>query len=203
MQELPLETHACSAAATHLVQLFDSDESLADAVADYFGRGLMRGDTMLAVMDEGRWYGVVMRLSARGLPVDEALRFGHLTVRNARATLNKFMVRDRPHPGLFAASVGTLVSELAAFRRPVRIYGEMVDVLAARGEYNAASELEELWNELGARHAFTLFCGYSSAHFGDPRNAAALRGICALHDEVLAKPTDVLGSFLLRAHQGG
>jgi hypothetical protein len=158
---------------------------------------------MLAVMDGARWSAVAMRLSARGLPVDEALRLGYLTVRNAQETLKKFMIRERPHPGLFLASVGTLVSELAAFGKPLRIYGEMVDVLAARGEYTAASELEALWNELGERHPFTLFCGYGSAHFGDPRTAAALRRICTSHSEVLSSPGDLLGSFLVRAHQVG
>ena len=191
------------AAPSHLAQLFDSDESLVEAVADFFAAGLTRGDTMLAVMDEERWNAVAMQLSARGLPVDETLRFGHLTVRDSLQTLNKFMVRGRPDPRLFAASVGTLVAGLAAFRRPLRIYGEMVDVLAARGEYIAASELEQLWNRLGARYPLTLFCGYSSAHFGDPRNADALRRMCASHGEVLSNPKDVLGTFLLRAHQAG
>src|SRR5262245_27029920 len=135
MLELPLDTPAHTAASTHLVQLFDSDESLADAVADFFGAGLTRRDTMLAVMDEERWYLVAMRLSARALPVDEALRFGHLRVRDAQQTLSRFMKHDRPDPRLFAASMGTLVSELTKFNTPVRIYGEVVDMLAARGEY--------------------------------------------------------------------
>jgi hypothetical protein len=203
MQELSLETHACSSGTTHLAQLFDSDESLAEAVADFFEPGLKGREMMLAVMDGARWNAVAMRLSARGLPVNDALRFGCLTVRNARETLTKFTIRERPHPGLFVASVGTLVAGLAAFGKPLRIYGEMVDVLVSRGEYTAACELEALWNELGERHPFTLFCGYSSAHFGDPRNAAALRRICASHGKVLSSPRDVLGSFLLRTHQVG
>jgi|SoiMethySBSTD1v2_1073268.scaffolds.fasta_scaffold03155_14 DcmR-like sensory protein len=198
MQLTPLQTQACTGTKTHLVQLFDSDESLADVVADFFGTGLMLGETMLAVIDEERWYAVAMRMSARGLPVDEALRFGYLMLQNPRVILNRFMRRGRPNPGLFAASVGTLISELRRFCRPVRIYGEMVDVLAARGEYTMAGELEELWNELGKRQAFTLFCGYSAAHFGDPKDADALRRICAAHSEVLTNPADVLGSFLVR-----
>jgi hypothetical protein len=188
---------------SHLVQLFDSDETLASGIADFFAVGLLRKDTMLAVMDRQRWNAVVMRLSARGLAVDEALWSGHLSVRDAQDTLNAFMVRDRPDPRLFAASVGAMVSRLAALGRPLRVYGEMVDVLAANGEYKAAFELEQLWNELGTRHAFTLFCGYNSAHFGDPRSAGALRTICASHSEVRSNPADVLGSFLLRAHRAG
>jgi hypothetical protein len=187
----------------HTVQLFDSDESLADAVSNFLGQGLLHNETVLAVMDEHRWNSVAMRISALGFPIDEALRSGDLTVGSAVETLKKFMRRDRPDERLFNASVGTLVSSLAARGKPLRIYGEMVDVLAAQGEYAAAHELEELWNTLGKREAFTLFCGYAAAHFGDPRNADALRRVCASHSKVLSDPRDVLGSFLLRTHQVG
>jgi hypothetical protein len=186
--------------SAHLVQLFDSDESLADAVADFLGQGLRNNGTVLAVMDEQRWYAVAMRMSASGWPIDEAIRAGDLTVRNAAETLRTFMRRDKPDAGLFQGTVEHLVSSLAARGKPLWIYGEMVDVLASQGEYAAAHELEGLWNTLGTRVEFTLFCGYSAAHFGDPRNAGALRRICASHSQVLSDPRDVLGSFLLRSH---
>ena len=70
--------------------------------------------------------------------------------------------------------LGSLVARLGNGRR-VRIYGEMVDVRAARGNYKAACQLEALWNALGRRESFTLFCGYASGHFGDPRTAALAR----------------------------
>jgi hypothetical protein len=184
----------------HLVQLFDSDESLVEAVSDFLTEGFVLGDTLLAVMDEWRWYSVAMRLTARRLPVDEALQSGQLTVRSAVETLALFMRQDRPERDLFAASVGQLVTGLAAGRGRLRIYGEMVDVLAARGDYAAVHELEALWNELGSRTDFTLFCGYTAAHFGDPRSTGALRRICSSHSEVQTSPRDVLATFLLRGH---
>jgi hypothetical protein len=187
----------------HLVQLFDSDESLVEAVADFLGQGLRNNGTVLAVMDEQRWYAVAMRMSASGLTIDDAIRAGDLTVRNAADTLRTFMRRDKPDAGLFQGTVELLVSSLAARGKPLWIYGEMVDVLAAQGEYAAAHELEELWNTLGTRQEFTLFCGYSAAHFGDPRNARALRRICDSHSQVLSDPRDVLGSFLLRSQRTG
>jgi hypothetical protein len=56
---------------------------------------------------------------------------------------------------------------------PVHIYGEMVEVLAEEGEFLAAAQLEELWNEV-AQHWIMLLCGYSSAHLGPERSAHAL-----------------------------
>lgn len=184
-------------AAAHLVQLFDSDQSLSEGVAQFLSPGLVQNEQMLVVMNGERWNGAAMRLAELGSPVDEALRVGRLIVRSAGAMLKTFMVGDRPHPQLFAETVGTLVARQAAFGSPVRVYGEMVDVLTAQGQYAAAFELEELWNELVPQHSFTMLCGYTAGHFGDSRNAADLRRICAAHSAVVADPHDVLGSFLV------
>ena len=185
---------------SHSVQLFDSDESLAGAISVFLRDGFRCRHTLMAVMDERRWYSVAMRLSASGIHIDEALASGTLTVCDAAEALKGFMRRGRPDRDLFEHSIGDLVRELSARGAPLRIYGEMVNVLAAHGEYTAAHELEELWNDLARRSEFRLFCGYASAHFGDPRSATALRRICASHSRVLSNSRDVLGSFLLHAN---
>jgi hypothetical protein len=184
----------------HLVQLFDSEESLADAVSAFLHEGFTKGETLLVVMDERRWYAVAMRLSSCGVPVDEAIRSGQLTVRDAAETLKRFLRGGRPDDDLFEDTVGAVIRELSAHGRPLRVYGEMVNVLAAHGDYGAAHELEELWNDLGRRSEFRLFCGYTAAHFGDPRTGHSLRLICGSHSQVLSSPEDVLGSFLVHAH---
>ena len=187
----------------HLMQLFDSDESLADAVGAFLHEGLVRSETLLAAMDEQRWNAIAMRLSSWGAPVDEAMSSGQLTVCDAADTLRRFMRGNRPDPDLFESSVGALIRQLSASGAPLRIYGEMVNVLASQGEYRAAHELEELWNDLGRRSPFRLLCGYSAGHFGDPRMAGSLRRICRMHTQLLSSPQDVLGSFLLNAHRVG
>jgi hypothetical protein len=112
------------------MQLFDSDESLADGVGAYLCDGFASGETLLVVMDEQRWYAVAMRLSARCLPVDQALADGTLIVRDAGATMMRFMAHGRPDRELFEGSVGNLFRELSARGVRLRIYGEMVNLLA-------------------------------------------------------------------------
>jgi len=181
----------------HLVQLFDSERSIVEGVARFVEQGLAQREQILLVMSEERWNAVTMRLSALGSRIDEAVRFGHVVVRIAHDQLSKFMRGDRPDRGLFEATVGTLVRGQAAFHRRLRIYGEMVDMLAAQGQYKAALELEKLWNDLAKRHRFTLLCGYTSGHFGDPHNADDLRRICQAHSTVAVDREDVLASFLV------
>lgn len=187
-------------ASGHLIQLFDSEESLGDGVARFLYDGLLRKDQMLCVASEERWYSIAMRLSALGQPADEALRFGRLIVRDAKDTLGTFMRHGAINPRLFHATVGTLMAGMSAYGRPVRAYGDMVDVLTSQGDYAAALELEHLWNELVDRHRFTLLCGYTAGHFGDPRNGEDLCRICRAHDGVRFSPQDLLGSYLVNRY---
>ena len=106
------------------------------------------------------------------------------------------MRRDVPSAIAFDEVVGSLVERLSDGRR-VCIYGEMVDVLAARGNYSGAHQLEKLWNDLGQRESFTLFCGYASGHFGDPRTAQVLAGICGSHTHLHRKGDDLLAEYVL------
>jgi hypothetical protein len=182
----------------HRVQLFDSSKSLADTVGAFLVAGLQQGaSVLLAVTPEHRDL-LTRRIEESGWSVRTAVAANRLVVLDAARTLAKFMRLDRPSPIAFDEVVGTLVRRLSGDGSPpVRIYGEMVDLLAAQGNLRGAVELEELWNALGRREAFTLFCGYASGHFGDAKTAKALGDICAAHDVVERRRDDILAEFLL------
>lgn len=187
-------TTPCS--SEHHVQLFDSSRSLAETVAQFLVAGFHRGEPVLIVATPEHRELLSRALSASGVNIHEAIAANRLVILDAVQTLEKFMRQDTPSAIAFDEVVGTLVGRLANGNR-VCIYGEMVDVLAARGNYRGAQQLEELWNVLGRRESFTLFCGYASGHFGNPKTAAALSDICAAHSHLHRKKSDLLAEFLL------
>lgn len=183
--------------ALHSVQLFDQPESLASTVAAYFLEGWQAGDTLLAVATAAHWAAIRDRLTAAGVPVAHAIASGRLIVRDARETLDAMRRHERLDPVRFHGTIGQLVRALVARGPRVRIFGEMVDLLAAAGRFGCAEQLETWWNGLAARRPFTLLCGYSAVTFGDPLSVDALRRICQAHQRVHADPDDLLGSFLV------
>ena len=180
----------------HSVQLFDSSKSLAETVSLFLINGLERGENALLVGTPEHREMLTRRLDENGWTTRTLIAANRLVILDAGQTLDKFMRHGTPSPVAFDEVVGTLVHRLAGGKR-LWIYGEMVDLLVARGNYAGAQQLEESWNLLGHRECFTLFCGYASGHFGDPRTAKALAGICAAHDHVHRKSTDILAEFLL------
>ena len=183
----------------HAVQLFDNLETRGEAVADFLNDGYNAGDNLLVVITQEHWGHVASRLRAAGFPLPAAVDTGRLTVRDASIAVGQLMRKGRPDPALFEEAFGALVRTLAAAKRPLRIYGELVDLLAADGDFRSAQLVEELWNGLSGQQPFTLFCGYGAVNFGDPRSTESLRSICRAHSLVRSNPRDLLGSFLLNA----
>jgi hypothetical protein len=184
----------------HHVQLFDSPSSRAEAVFTFVRDGLIAGDAILLVVTVAHWDAILRRSRDEGLDLDAARATGRLTVRDAFETLDQFTTAGLPVWSAFDRTVGALVRRLASNGSRLRIYGEMVDVLARQGEFDAAHRLEEFWNRLQEQSSWMLFCGYSAEHFGNPRDGDALRRICELHSHVHSDPRDVLGNFLLKTH---
>jgi hypothetical protein len=181
----------------HDAQVFADKTSLATTVAEYMEAGWHAGDTLLIVATAAHWTSIQQRLDALGLPVAEAIDSGRLIVRDAWQTLGGLQWQERLDPVRFDVSVGRLVRSLVERGRPLRIFGEMVDLLAGAGDYACAEQLEGLWNGLARRHAFRLLCGYSAASFGHARTRGALRRLCDAHHQVRCQPADLLGAFLV------
>jgi MEDS: MEthanogen/methylotroph, DcmR Sensory domain len=186
----------------HILQLFDTDESLVETVSRFLAEGASLNQTLLIVSTPAHWKAIAARMRTYGVDVDGSIGQRSVTVMDAEDLLARFMRRGEPKRALFHDTVGALVRRLSP-RAPagLRIYGEMVELLAGEGNYSAAAELEALWNELAQRYSFTLLCGYSAAHFAAPDAGSALAAICSEHS--LAVPphasTDPLGHFLLSA----
>ena len=174
---MPTAPDVLAAAEPHLVQFYETDEFLSGAVADFLLEGAKAGEPMLLVLTPSHRQPFVDRLAAAGVDVVGATARGQLTVLDAAQTLATFMTERGPDAQRFEQHVGGRIAELVARhpRKRLRVFGEMVDILWREGKEAAAVELEELWNKLQQRHAFSLFCAYVIGNFlkaGDQQRVA-------------------------------
>ena len=191
-----MQTERPLCTSDHHVQLFDSSRSMSDTVCTFLMAGFRRGEPLLIVATPEHRELLGRRLIEAGVNIREAIAANRLVMLDAAQCLEKFMRQNVPSAIAFDEVVGSLVARLSDGRR-VCIYGEMVDVLAARGNYSGAHRLEQLWNDLGHRESYTLFCGYASGHFGDPKTAKALADICAAHTQLHRNGDDLLAEYVL------
>ncbi|HEX2065915.1 MAG TPA: PAS domain-containing protein, partial [Candidatus Thermoplasmatota archaeon] len=126
-----------------------------------------------------------------------------LTMLDAAETLGRFMVDGTPDEQRFLQHVGAPVRE-AARGGPVRLFGEMVALLAQDGNFAAALQLEGLWNRLLADLDASLLCAYPASLFATAGGKAALPGVCSVHaaaDLLDAPPADPLLATLIHVLQ--
>src|SRR5205085_1038509 len=172
-------------ASEHFVQFYEADAFLLDAVKDFVGATLRAGDVAIVIATPAHRAGIEDRLRADGLDVAGARACGRYVALDAAATLSRVMVDGAPEPGRFADVIGGIVARAAEGQRRVRIFGEMVALLAVEGNHAAAVRLEELWNDLQQTHAFALFCAYPLEWLAGQERAAVLGDVCAAHAHVI------------------
>jgi hypothetical protein len=189
-------------ASEHIVQFFDSDESRAECVAEFLAEGIRLGEPAIVVAKPTNWVNAVEQLEFRGIVLKDALADGMIVVKDAEDTLRRLSRNGSPDATAFQAVIGKAVAGLARRGPRVRAYGEMVDMLAQRGELVDAIKLETLWNGLGERVPFVLLCGYAAAHFVATTTHRALRDICTMHTSIHRHAQDPLATWLLNsAHE--
>ena len=176
------------------MQLFDAPRSLADAVSHFLIEGRAHGDHLLALARASHWQLIRAYLERRGVPVDDPNE--RLTIVDARKLRTRMMRRGVLDPARMEETLDGIIGEYAGASGGLRVYGEVVELFAEEGDFEQACSLEDYWNDLQKRYAFTLLCGYSAAHFADPKNSHHLRNVCGRHTTVKSQSADSLGTWL-------
>jgi PAS domain S-box-containing protein len=169
----------------HFVQFYENDEYLIESISGFVGTALKDGNSSVIIGTAEHRNAIHRKLIACGVDEAGAINAGRYVVLDASETLSQFMVNGFPAPDRFSATVGSVIGRLAEGGRRVHAFGEMVALLWADGHRAAAIRLEELWNELGQRHRFALFCAYPINGFDGAGDAGPLNGVCSCHSRVI------------------
>jgi hypothetical protein len=171
----------------HLVQIYDEDTALLDALGGFIGGGLRSGDSAVVIATPTHLDSLGKRLHSQGLDLDAARSDDRYLALDAEHVLSQFMRNGWPDERLFTACVRGILHRARAHGRPVRAFGEMVALLWAQGHIDATVRLEYLWNTLCHTEAFTLLCAYPRTGFTQDASDS-LRDICAAHSKIVGRP---------------
>lgn len=175
----------------HGVRLYQQLGDLVEAVADYIGEGMRRGEAALVIATPEHRRAFLSKLERAE---------GSLTVLDAERTLERFTANGMPQWNAFHRIIGGLIAELRLRYPTLRAYGEMVDVLWQRGEREAAIRLEEYWNELGKLQTFSHLCAHRIDPLDGQSYGGPLESICKVHSQLLpARDTKQFDDAVLKA----
>ena len=177
----------CHPNHAHIVQFYEAEDQLIEAVSDYFLAGLAAGEPLVMVATPEHRAAFAAQLAERGFDPRLLEDTGRLTVLDAADTLAHFMRGSDPDATLFDASVGAVLARVQtrSGAGSIRAYGEMVDLLWRDGNADAALRLEGLWNDLARRRSFSLFCAYVMGNFYQVGGRRSIEEVCAAHSHVI------------------
>jgi signal transduction histidine kinase len=183
---------SASPEGSHRIQFYDDPEVLARRIAGFLRDALDRGGASIAIARPDVADAIERELAAQGLDVADLHSRGRLVIADAEATLSRFFIDSQIDRERFRACVGGLLDQVRAVSTGlVHVYGEMVDVLWARGLPDMLLELELQWGELAREQPFELWCGYRLGAPGKPRDVARVPAFCAAHDRVEVAASEV------------
>lgn len=171
----------------HGAQVYREVGELAESVASYLSVGFDLREPALVVATPDHWTACAEQLAAAGWDAPRLAQHELLVLVDAEETLAAISDGGRPSERTFDEVIGSLLDAISDRHpeQPIRIYGEMVDLLSARGDVDGAIELESLWNRLSRRRPFTLLCGYGIDVFDLETQSTLLPAICRAHSHVL------------------
>ena len=168
---------ASPARASHILQIYDSDDFVAAAVAHFTAEGVKNGEGVVLTGTKEHFLGIEREL--RSLGVDPR---------------SSQLLREDVHEALARNSlVGSLENAVADPRfTGVRWWGEITNTLCQRGELEAGLAAERQGDAAARKHGATVFCSYLSDKFDPRAYDSTLMTLCCLHSHVIPAQDYVL-----------
>jgi hypothetical protein len=170
----------------HFVQFYEEDAYLVSQIAGFIRAGLRSGDAVVVIATKPHRDELEKRLRADVVSAAANRPGAELYVAlDAADTLSKFFINGKLDEKRCSDSIEPILRRAASCGTGrVRVFGEMVALLCTLGMHKTAIRLEELWNNLGKIHSFSLFCAYPMRAFPTEAHGAPFLAICNAHARV-------------------
>ena len=182
-------------AAEHKAFFYRKQQELAENVVAHVAPAFEAGSRTVLVMTRPHLQYLNRRLSESDFDPDLLRTVCLLHEIDAEECLESFTISGVLNEALFQQEISAVLTKGSATF--THAYGEMVDVLCQRRRYDAAIELEHMWNRLALRHPFSLLCGYNVNALGKTSPDDFLQSVCHTHS-LVQPPTNAPEFALIR-----
>ena len=176
------------AGSRHAVQFHAHDRLRLDEISQLVAATLRSGEPVVIVTNEATRAGVAERLQARQLDLGRLAERGQYVAHDSALALSLLMHGGRPDK----ERVAEMIHGLELFRLSVpnrlggrlTIVGDMSACLCRNGDFEAALELEGIWDDLTRALPFFTVCTYPIDCFENPDALHLISNVCAAHSAV-------------------
>ena len=168
---------------SHVVQIYQNDDVLLNTLEGFVSTGILGRECVIVAATAFHLASLEARLVVQGFDLEVLKAEDRLILIDAEKGLAEFMVDGLPDAQLFRDLSSVVMNRALATGRKIRAFGEMVGVLVAQGNSEAAIEIEHFWNEIHDKSS-SIFCAYKASSF--PRDAdQTIDSICKAHTRLI------------------
>jgi hypothetical protein len=175
----------------HVVQFYAHESDLICNISYLLEKVLQAGESGVIIATRSHLEMIETSLKRSTIDLELRRKEGRFVALEAEKVLPRLLSESLPSETKFEALVGKLITEAKAKSRTgfVFVFGELVALLCAEDNVAAAIRLEQIWNLFGAKHSFSLYCGYPLGVADADPALDTIFNICAEHS--LTLPSEV------------
>ena len=169
----------------HLAQVYDSDEKLQGAIVSWLAPALADGGGAFMLATRANAAAALERFAGAGPRVREAVSEGRLVILEVEELLERGILGQDAEESKFRAEIEAAVHRMRATLpspdRPIRAWGELVNVLWQANAREQVARVERCWNRIVSEQGIRLLCSYDARPVPDADRSAFHRLIDATH----------------------
>jgi two-component system, cell cycle response regulator DivK len=180
----------------HVVRLYDRDDELCQTVAEFVTEGVKRGERIVLLATAAHWTTIRELLVWSEIDFEAVARDEQIIFVDAESVLSEI----GPNGAIDTQRFRSLLEDtLARVQPPLRVFGEVVSLIAARGQFDTAIEIEELGYALAHGTQSSVLCAYDRAHLSGRPDIAQRVERCHDRTIVATPPIQRQGPLILLA----
>ena len=186
-----LTSLSTAAGIGHTLEFYTDDSHFFDEVSQLVGARLRSGEQVVVVTSEATRTGVAQRLQAQQVNLAMLAKRGQYLAQDSALALSQVMHGGRLDKERVAEGIeGLDRMRLAGPNGPrgrLTIIGDVSASLCRNGDFEAAVELERMWDDLTRGLPFFTVCSYPIDCFEHSKTRNQLPNVCAEHSAVTSR----------------
>jgi len=175
----------------HELQFSSDDTVFLESATHFIAEPLKAGGAAIVVATSTHREGLVQSLRAAAFDIDNAIQQGTYVSLDTSEVLSNIMVNGLPDRRRLFDMMGSVIeSSIKATKKAhprVAAFGECAPLLWAKGNTNAAVQIEKICNDLLRMYDVDVLCGYPPSASLRADDEAAFKSICAEHTAVFSR----------------
>ena len=168
----------------HVLQLYQEESCLLDALAEFVAAGLRLEEGVVIVGSTPRWELLLERLEESGVDAHSRVVRGQLRLCGAHVVLANCTAKGAPDRAQFYELMSGVLRLARTRYERVRVFSELTDALWREGERANARVIERYWQPLLRAYSLTLLCACPIDSLESQAYDGSLQELCAAHTHV-------------------